>query len=133
MPTVRVEAQLTSTDLLAAVRQLSSPELETFVAEVLSERNRRCAPLLDRTEADLFAIVNEGRPEAEQQRFAELKGRLRAKTMTPEEQAEFLQITDQRERQNVRRIEALAALAQHRGVPLRQLMDQLGIKAPADE
>src|SRR5262245_8850181 len=133
MPTITVAAQLSPSDLLQAVRQLNSDELDRFVSEVLSEQNRRHAPALDRSETELPEVINQGRPEEEQRRFNELKVRLREKTMTPEEQAEFLRITDEREKQNARRIEALAALAKHREVPILQLMEQLGINTPPYE
>jgi predicted DNA-binding transcriptional regulator YafY len=133
MPTINIAAQLTPGNLLDAVGQLNPEELETFVSEVLALRNRRLSPSLDKTESELFEIINQGMPEETQHRFAQLKARLQADAMTPEEQAEFLQITDQREKQNVRRVEALVALAQHRGVTVHQLMEQLGIKTAAYE
>src|SRR5262249_13346554 len=119
--------EIPTSELLRAVERLPPAELDEFAGQVLALRTRHVAPSLDRTESELFEIINQGMSAETQNRFTALKARLQADTMTPQEQAELIQITDQNEIQNARRIEALIALAQHRGVTVRQLMDQLGI------
>ena len=80
-----------------------------------------------RTEADLFAIINDGFPEDLWIRFRELRAALEAKTLTKDERQEFVRYTDALEEKNARRIDALALLASLRGVSLPEIMQQLGI------
>src|SRR5262245_37038433 len=111
MPTVRVEAQLSSEELLKAVQQLELPELERFVSEVVALRARRRAPCLSQPEAELLQNINRGLPEAARQRYADLMAKRDEETLTPEEHAELLRLTDQAERLQAERMESLVALA----------------------
>jgi hypothetical protein len=129
MPTIQVP----TSELLRAVRQLSPAELEEFTAEVLALRHQRLSPGAEASEEQLLEAVREDLPEQARARYADLRARRRAGTLTPQEQAELLQITTEVEHRNVSRMQALAALARLRGVSLTQVMDQLGIKAPPYE
>jgi hypothetical protein len=108
----------------------------TFIRNTLEERvhhaaNTAAAPAhLPRTEADLLQKINEGLPPEMWQRYHELVARRRAETLTPEEQAELIALSDRVEAANTRRIEHLIELARLREISLEALMDQLGIKAP---
>jgi hypothetical protein len=44
MTVIRVEAQLTSDELVKAVAQLDAPELERFAAQIIALQARRKAP-----------------------------------------------------------------------------------------
>ena len=55
-----------------------------------------------------------------------------AETITPEELAELIQLTDQREQRDAQRVAALEALAHLRRMTLADLMDSLGISPPPD-
>lgn len=133
MPTIQIEANLSARELMRAVEQLSQPELESFVAEVLELRSRRVAPCLSPAEAELLRTINQGLSGEFRQRFDELKARRQAESLTPEEHAELLRLTDQLERQEAERLQALVDLAQLRKTSLRKLMDELGIQAPVHE
>jgi len=71
--------------------------------------------------------INQGFPAEHWQRYRELAAKRRAETLTPEEHAELLDMIRVREEANVHRVECLAELAKRRQVPLRTLMDQMGI------
>jgi pantothenate kinase len=71
-----------------------------------------------------------GLSEEEWQRYRELVVKRRAETLTPQERQELLSISDQIELANVRRIELLIKLAQLRKMPLKTLMESLGIESP---
>jgi hypothetical protein len=133
MPIIQLEAQVSPRDLLRAVEQLSQPDLEQFVEDILLLRARRVAPCLPAEEAALLQRINESLPEPILQRYHELIAKRRAEALTPEEHAELLRLTDVEEKHNAQRVEALVKLAQLRQKPLRVLMDDLGIKAPACE
>jgi ABC-type Zn uptake system ZnuABC Zn-binding protein ZnuA len=55
----------------------------------------------------------------------------RAETLTTEEQATLIEISDQIEQANAHRIEYLIELATVRGTSLEAVMHELGIEAPA--
>ncbi len=116
--------------LLEEARQLSLPELDKFVAELIALRAQRLAPSLTREESALFMTINRGFSAVRQARFDELVKQLRAERITKEELDELIRLTDEAEQQNVKRIEALGELARLRGVSLTDLMDALGIKPP---
>jgi hypothetical protein len=81
MPTVQLEAQLSPEQLLKAVGQLSTPELEAFANDVLTLRAERVAPRLSSEEATLLQQINQGLPDELQKRFNELVARRRAETL----------------------------------------------------
>jgi hypothetical protein len=88
------------------------------------------AGALPRSEADLLLVINQGLAPELWQRYHELIAKRRAETLTPDEQAHLIELSDQIEQANSRRMEALIELASLRQIPLEALMDQLGIKSP---
>ena len=131
MSTVRVEAQLPTDELLKAVGQLSQPELEQFVLQVIALRARRKAPSLPRAESELLLKINQGASPDVQKRYGKLIAKRRAETLTPDEYDELLRLTEQTEALEARRVEYLAELARLRNTTLAALMKDLGIRKPA--
>ena len=131
MPTVQVEAQLSFDELLKAVEQLSLPELEQFVLQVIALQARRKAPSLPQDEAKLLLKINQGVPPDIQKRYDELIAKRRAETLTPDEHSELLRLTDQVEETEAKRMEYMAELARLRKTSLTALMKDLGIRPPA--
>jgi hypothetical protein len=68
-----------------------------------------------------------------QQRYDDLIAKRQAETLTPDEHAELLRLSDQTERVHAERIAALAALAQIRQTTLPDLMRDVGIAPPNDD
>jgi len=60
----------------------------------------------------------------------ELIAKRRAETLTPDEHAALIALSDQIEDLNARRVECLAELARLRQLSLSELMQQLGLKLP---
>jgi hypothetical protein len=131
MSTVRIEAQLPTDELLKAVGQLSQPELEQFVFQVIALRAQRKAPSLPRAESELLLKINQGASPDVQKRYGELIAKRRAETLTPDEYNELLRLTEQTEALEARRVEYLAELARLRNTTLAALMKDLGIRKPA--
>jgi hypothetical protein len=131
MSTVRIEAQLPTDELLKAVGQLSQPELEQFVFQVIALRAQRKAPSLPRAESELLLKINQGASPDVQKRYGELISKRRAETLTPDEYNELLRLTEQTEALEARRVEYLAELARLRNTTLAALMKDLGIRKPA--
>jgi hypothetical protein len=127
MATVRVEAQIAPEDLLQAIEQLEPAELERFIERALALRARRRAPTLPAAEATLLAEINQSLPTEIQTRYDDLLIKRRAEQLSPAEHAELLRLTEQVEGRAAERVRQLAQLAQLRGVPLRRLMDDLGV------
>jgi hypothetical protein len=130
MPVVKVEAQLSTSDLLEAVNQMNLAEMERFATQVLALRARRRAPGLSRTESELLAKISEGLPSDAQKRLDSLVDKRQAEALTPKEHQELIHLTEQLEKAQVVRVEALAQLATLRGVSLTALMQDLGIPSP---
>jgi hypothetical protein len=126
-----LEAQLRA----EAARAGQDPD--TFIRSTLQERLRpsnhrpqALPPHLKRSEAELLQKINQGLPSELWERYHELVARRRAETLTPEEHARLIEVSDQIEAANARRIALLVELAGLRQTTLEALMDQLGIKSP---
>jgi len=132
MPTIHVEAEVSRESLLKAIEQLSPPELDQLVTEVLTLQSRRGTARLTTSESRLLTLINEGLPQELRRRYDELITRRRDEILTPEEHDELVRLTGDVERLEADRLEALAELARMRGVRLSVLMDDLGIPAPSD-
>lgn len=126
MSTIQVHVQVSPDALAEAVAHLPPAERDQFINRMLALRLQHL-PVLPQTEADLLLKINQGLSEPIQQRYAELRAKRQAETLTPEEHAELLQLSDQDEQMNAERVAALATLAQLRQTTLPQLMHDLEI------
>ena len=81
-------------------------------------------------EASLLAIIQENSqlPEKEQQRYRQLWTKCEDETLSEDELTEYQALLSQLEVQNLKRIEALVALAQSRGKTLGEITAELGLK-----
>ncbi|XWK86255.1 MAG: STAS/SEC14 domain-containing protein [Phormidium sp.] len=130
MSTVKVEIQMSSEELLKAVSQLSLPDLEQFVAQVIALQAQRRANNLPQIEAELLLKINQGIPSNIQKQYNELVIKRQAETLTKNEHQELLNLTEQIEKLQTQRIEYLVELARIRKISLRELMENLGIQVP---
>ena len=124
MPTVQIEKE----QLLDAVLQMPQRELEQFVAKAFTLKARERSGALPEREAELLFKINQALPIATQNRLNDLIGKRRDSTMTEKEQRELKRLTDQVEKSDAERLGLLTELAHLRGVPLRKLVKQLGLK-----
>jgi len=131
MPVVQLKAELSSEQLLKAVAQMSQSELDRFIAQVVAMRPRPKGRILSRVESKLLLKINQGIPTELQRRYNELIAKRQEMTLTPGEYSELLQLTDQVEMLDAKRVEYLTELARIRNKPLTILMDELGIQPPA--
>ncbi len=130
MASVKVQAKLSTDDLLKAIGQLDKRNLERLLQNILVLVAGRKAPSLPQNEAELLQKINQGFPQEIQQRYCSLVTRRKSETLTDAEHAELLRLTDQVEHLEKQRIEYLAELAQLRRTTLNQVMQQLGIQPP---
>ncbi len=131
MSTIPVNALVSIDELVKAVERLSSSELDGFVSEVLKLRAQRVASCLSERETELLLSINEGVSSDVRRRYDELIQKRDAESLTEAEHAQLLELTDQVELIQAKRIGCLAELAQLRGTTLGDLMRNLGIQ-PAD-
>lgn len=133
MPTVQVQSEVLLEELLHSIEQLDSRTLERFADEVMLIRANRRAPSLPKAEATLLRQINQGLSDEVQARFDELKAKRQAELLTVTEHEELIVLVEQIEQRDVERLEALTKLAQLRGVSVRTLMQQLGLRSGANE
>jgi hypothetical protein len=127
MPTVLVPAQLTVEHLMAAIKQLSPAELREFAQHFAAWQEKNNTQV-DEEAALLSTIVENSRlPTVAQRRYERLRRKCERRTLTEHELAEYQGLLQQLEARNVRRVEALIALAQHRGTTLQGIMAELGL------
>jgi hypothetical protein len=132
MPTVLVPAHLTVEHLMAAIKQLSPAELREFAQHFAAWQEKNSAQADE--EIALLATIEENShlPAAEQRRYERLRRKRERRTLTKPELAEYQRLLQQMEARNVRRVEALIALAQRRGTTLQGIMAELGLPSADD-
>jgi DNA-binding transcriptional regulator YbjK len=117
-------------ELLKAVDHLSETDVDNLLDRVLLVRARRRAAVATPEESTLLRQINRGIAPELNARYEILADKRDDETLTAAEHQELLEIGNQIEWLGVRRLEALAKLAEIRQVPLRQLMTNLGIHPP---
>src|SRR5436305_1335144 len=106
MPTISLQADLSPDDLIRAVDQFTSAELDDFVRRVLTLRARRQVRSLPAAETDLLQRINQGLTREQEARYRALIGRRDARTLMAEEHEELLRLTDQAEQAEADRASA---------------------------
>ena len=117
-------------ELLSAVENLNEPDLESLVNRALFLRARLRPPVLSSEETGLLREINQGIPQALNERYQVLLEKRDAETLSQVEYEDLLAVGEQIEAVGVKRIESLAKLSTIRQVPLLTLMDSLGIQSP---
>ena len=128
MPTMQIETE----QLLSAALQLPRNELENFVRQLFVRKARAETPCLAPAETELLSKISQDIPPQARRRMNELIGRRHAGSITQEELAELIQLTDYAEDFNAERMKHLFALSALRNVPLDELMQQLNIRPLGD-
>ena len=130
MSTIHIEAQVSTEQLLRAVEQLSPPEFSAVVEKLLALRAERVGAHLDQSETALLQEINAAQPLDTRGRFEALVARRQDESISPAELDDLIRLTEQCEERDVRRLNALEALAQRRHVTLAEIMTSLGIPLP---
>lgn len=128
MSKIKVEIQLSSDELLNAIKQLNKTELEQLLSQILALIAQKKAFSLPQNEADLLLKINQSIPSDIQNFYDELILKRDAENLTNDEHRELLKLTEQIEKLQAQRIESLADLARVRGITLTTLMENLGIQ-----
>lgn len=121
--------QMIAPDLLKVVQDLGPEEFDAFLAQALSLRSRPRAAMLSPKESKLITRINRGLPDEVCSRYTQLSRKREKRTLTSNEHAELLNLTDEVESRDAERAAALLQLAKLRRVPIRVLMTSMGIQA----
>ena len=82
-------------------------------------------------EADLLWRIRTAAPEPETRELHRLLRRRKARALTEDEQTALQALLDEREERGAKRLHDLGLLSQLRSIPVRQLMEQFGIRPRA--
>jgi hypothetical protein len=107
MPTISLQANLSTDDLIRAVDQLTPGELDTIVRQVLTLRARLQVHSLSAAETGQLQRINQGFSREQRDRYQAVIDHRDARMLTPDEHAELLRLTDQVEQAEADRAAAL--------------------------
>ncbi|GAB4465052.1 MAG: hypothetical protein OHK0029_35450 [Armatimonadaceae bacterium] len=110
---------------------LSLPsELEEQIRREAREEHRSVEEIVVRRlqEAELLRRIFSYLPPDETAEMRSLVRKQKQETLTENEKVRFIALSQQREEENAARLSHLMALARLRGVSLRQVMQELGIR-----
>jgi hypothetical protein len=133
MATANLPADISVDTLVRSAQQLSEPEFNRFASAVLAIRAERAAPSVSNKEAELLLESEIRMPERSQARYDALIAKRDCETLTPAEHDELLELTQESESLDVRRVRALTRLAFFRGLTLDELMRQLQFNGQASK
>lgn len=141
--TLTIELRPETESRLRKVASSSGLDTQEFVQRYLEVqfRSEPAASQFSPREAELLQQIELDLPEARWRRYRKLSKKLLAeqrsatgeKSLVAGEYEELLELTEQVEAANAKRIERLIELARLRKVSLPELMKQLGIKTPEPE
>ena len=126
MSTSQIEAER----LMDAAPRMSRAELERLVARLFALKAKQEAPSLSPRESELLIKINQPVPAEIQRRCVSLIRKRRRRKLSRAEHRELLALTEQIEQYDVDRLKCLSELARLRGLPLPDLMRELGIEPP---
>lgn len=124
--TITIDAKLAE-----AYNQAPAPRRKKVllaIKQALQEPVQTKVPRLSKKETELFLIINQSLPAEQQQRIEALTEKMEFESITNDEQAELLRLTDAMESGQVKRLRAVAELAKVRNVSLGEMMRQLGLE-----
>jgi len=125
---IKPDTRLEMEDVLYGVSKLDTPDLDAFVEKVLALRANRIMPSLSPQEAELLKKINRSLPQKTLLRLLDLNEKRRSETLSAAEMEELTAITEELEQLNIERVQNLGFLASIKGIPVRELMQQLGIQ-----
>ena len=124
------QLQVSTEQILAAITQLSLPDLEQVHERVLRLQAERKAPHLSVEENQLLKRINQGVPHSSRERRVTLQAKRDNGTITDGEYEELTSLVLRAEALHAERMEAVSQLARLRGVGLLKMMEQLGLSFP---
>lgn len=118
-------------DILKLMSQLEVKELEAFLSDAAVILAELKTPKINKQEVVLFLKINNWINPKTEQRYEELRNKMRKNLITKSEHEELLKLVDIVELHNAERISNLYTLSQIRKISLDELMKDLGIMPSA--
>jgi hypothetical protein len=130
MPSINVEVQLSSEQLLQAVEQLTQLNLEQFLSQLVILHTHKKAASLLKNEAKLFLETHEDMTinNNNNNNYEKLINNTEVETLRKEEYQALLYLGEQIDKLQAQRIEYMAELAKIHGISLTKLMEKLGLE-----
>lgn len=113
--------------LIRKAEGLDNRSLDALITDMISLRVRRSRSQTN--EAGLLAKINKGLPIEQVQRLRMLNEKRQKGELDDSERAELQMLVEKTENLAVGRLKYLTLLARQRAIPVRELMNQLGIGA----
>ncbi|MCY7348785.1 MAG: hypothetical protein LH614_21560 [Pyrinomonadaceae bacterium] len=127
---MNTQQNLSSQQILSAVQTMPLDELEKLVGNVLAVRAERIAPHLSGEETKLLRIIQKTLPDKNLKRMKELQTLRDEEKLLSEGFAELAELIEKLEEIHAKRINAVVALADLRGVSFQTAMQQVGLTLP---
>ncbi len=121
---------LSSQQIISAVQTMPLDELEKLVGNVLAVRAERVAPHLSGEETKLLRIIQKTLPEKSLKRMKQLQTLRDDEKLSPEGFAELAKLIEKLEEIHAERMNAVASLADLRGITFQTAMQQVGLSLP---
>ncbi|WP_174763851.1 STAS/SEC14 domain-containing protein [Anabaena sp. UHCC 0253] len=127
MPSINIEVQLSSEQLLKAAEQLTHNNLEEFISQLVILSTHKKATKLLKNEVQLFLKTHQDMV-IDHNNYENLIDKREVETLTKEEYQALLYLGEQIDRLQAQRIEYMAELAKIHGISLTKLMESLGLE-----
>jgi len=128
-----LEVELLDAIAAAAHTEFSSELIEDIEALEMLSDEELWRLRLAADETLLLQAINREFSSETWQHYATLKSKRQAETLTPQEQAELIALSDKMEEMNARRMAYVVQLASLRHMSVASLMEELDIKSPLYE
>lgn len=121
---------MSQAQILDAVKQLPTNELEDVVNQILVLQAKKRANNLSAAETRLLKRIYRKFSAEKLALLKQLRGRMEAENLSAAEYEKLASLTDSLEEFHAQRVKGLATLARIRGLSLEATMTQLGIRFP---
>ena len=127
---MNTQQNVSSQQIISAFQTMPLDELEDLVSDVLAVRAERVAPHISGEEGKLLRMIQRTLPEKSLLRIKELQGLRDDEKLSPDGFAELAELLEKLEIIHAERMNAVAELADLRGVTLQTAMRQIGLRLP---
>jgi hypothetical protein len=121
---------LSSQQIISTVQTMPLDELEKLVGNVLAVRAERVAPHISGEESKILHVIQKTLPDKRLRRMKKLQTLRDDEKLSPEGFVELAGLIEKLEEIHAERMNAVAELADLRGVTLQTAMQQVGLRLP---
>ena len=130
MTTIQLNSEIDIESIMQGMSKLNNSELEKVLSRISIMLAQKKAPSLPKKEAELLLEINQSLDDIMLKRYTSLSQLMREDKLSEEEHQELIQLIDQVELANAKRLKAIIELANLRAITVDALMKQLNIHSP---